>query len=321
MSQKLVLLDGHSILNRAFYGVPDLSNSQGLHTNAIYGFLNIMFRIVEEEKPDYLTVAFDVHAPTFRHELYADYKGTRKPMAPELRDQVPVTKQMLQAMGICIVEKAGLEADDILGTIAKRAEREGMEVVLVSGDRDLLQIATERIKVRIPKTKHGKTTVEDYYAKDVEEAYQVNPIQFIDVKALMGDTSDNIPGVPKVGEKTATELITRFGSVEEVYAHVDEISKKSIRETLIKHKDLAELSKVLATININCDLTYDLEMAKVGNFYTREAYMLCRQLEFKNWLSRFEEGMVLSNVQPQYFVQLTELSDVEALFAECMELS
>ena len=200
MSQKLVLLDGHSILNRAFYGVPDLSNSQGLHTNAIYGFLNIMFRIVEEEKPDYLTVAFDVHAPTFRHELYADYKGTRKPMAPELRDQVPVTKQMLQAMGICIVEKAGLEADDILGTIAKRAEREGMEVVLVSGDRDLLQIATERIKVRIPKTKHGKTTVEDYYAKDVEEAYQVNPIQFIDVKALMGDTSDNIPGVPKWGE-------------------------------------------------------------------------------------------------------------------------
>ncbi len=321
MSQKLVLLDGHSILNRAFYGVPDLSNSQGLHTNAIYGFLNIMFRIVEEEKPDYLTVAFDVHAPTFRHELYADYKGTRKPMAPELKEQVPVTKQMLQAMGICIVEKAGLEADDILGTIAKRAEREGMEVVLVSGDRDLLQIATERIKVRIPKTKHGKTTVEDYYAKDVEEAYQVNPIQFIDVKALMGDTSDNIPGVPKVGEKTATELITRFGSVEEVYAHVDEISKKSIRETLIKHKDLAELSKVLATININCDLTYDLEMAKVGNFYTREAYMLCRQLEFKNWLSRFEEGMVLSNVQPQYFVQLTELSDVEALFAECMELS
>ena len=293
MSQKLVLLDGHSILNRAFYGVPDLSNSQGLHTNAIYGFLNIMFRIVEEEKPDYLTVAFDVHAPTFRHELYADYKGTRKPMAPELKEQVPVTKQMLQAMGICIVEKAGLEADDILGTIAKRAEREGMEVVLVSGDRDLLQIATERIKVRIPKTKHGKTTVEDYYAKDVEEAYQVNPIQFIDVKALMGDTSDNIPGVPKVGEKTATELITRFGSVEEVYAHVDEISKKSIRETLIKHKDLAELSKVLATININCDLTYDLEMAKVGNFYTREAYMLCRQLEFKNWLSRFEEGMVL----------------------------
>ncbi len=321
MSQKLVLLDGHSILNRAFYGVPDLSNSQGLHTNAIYGFLNIMFRIVEEEKPDYLTVAFDVHAPTFRHELYADYKGTRKPMAPELKEQVPVTKQMLQAMGICIVEKAGLEADDILGTIAKRAEREGMEVVLVSGDRDLLQIATERIKVRIPKTKHGKTTVEDYYAKDVEEAYQVNPIQFIDVKALMGDTSDNIPGVPKVGEKTATELINRFGSVEEVYAHVDEISKKSIRETLIKHKDLAELSKVLATININCDLTYDLEMAKVGNFYTREAYMLCRQLEFKNWLSRFEEGMVLSNVQPQYFVQLTELSDVEALFAECMELS
>ncbi len=321
MGQKLVLLDGHSILNRAFYGVPDLSNSQGLHTNAIYGFLNIMFRIIEEEKPDYLTVAFDVHAPTFRHEIYAAYKGTRKPMAPELREQVPVMKQMLQAMGICIVEKAGLEADDILGTIAKRADKEGIEVVLVSGDRDLLQIATERIKIRIPKTKGGKTTVEDYYAKDVEACYQVNPVQFIDLKALMGDASDNIPGVPKVGEKTATELISRFGSVEEVYAHLDEISKKSIRETLINHKDLAELSKVLATIHVDCDLAYSFEMARVGNFYTKEAYMLCRQLEFKNLLSRFEEGMTVPNVQSQYFMQLTELTQVEALFAECMELS
>jgi len=141
MSRKLVLIDGHSILNRAFYGVPDLTNSQGFHTNAIHGFLNIMFKILEEEKPDYLTVAFDVHAPTFRHEIYREYKGTRKPMPEELREQVPVMKQMLQAMGISIVEQAGLEADDILGTLAVRAEKEGMEVALVSGDRDLLQIA------------------------------------------------------------------------------------------------------------------------------------------------------------------------------------
>ena len=211
MSQKLVLIDGHSILNRAFYGVPDLSNSQGLHTNAVYGFLNIMFKIVEEEKPDYLTVAFDVHAPTFRHEIYKEYKGTRKPMPQELREQVPVMKQMLSAMGICIMEKAGLEADDILGTVAKRGEGEGMEVSLVSGDRDLLQIATEHIKIRIPKTKGGKTEIEDYYAKDVEAKYQVDPIQFIDLKALMGDTADNIPGVPKVGEKTATELMVQIG--------------------------------------------------------------------------------------------------------------
>ena len=177
---KIVLIDGHSMLNRAFYGVPDLTNAKGLHTNAIYGFLNILFKILEEEKPDYLTVAFDVHAPTFRHEMYKEYKGTRKPMPEELRQQVPVMKQVLEAMGVLIVEKAGLEADDILGTIAKRSEAEGIEVALVSGDRDLLQIATDHIKIRIPKTRGGKTEIEDYYAKDVEAAYHVTPLQFIE---------------------------------------------------------------------------------------------------------------------------------------------
>ena len=167
---KIVLIDGHSMLNRAFYGVPDLTNAKGLHTNAIYGFLNILFKILEEEKPDYLTVGFDVHAPTFRHEMY-------KPMPEELRQQVPVMKQVLEAMGVLIVEKAGLEADDILGTIAKRSEAEGIEVALVSGDRDLLQIATDHIKIRIPKTRGGKTEIEDYYAKDVEAAYHVTPLQ------------------------------------------------------------------------------------------------------------------------------------------------
>ncbi len=230
--EKIVLIDGHSILNRAFYGVPDLSNAEGLHTNAVYGFLNIMFKILEEEKPQYLAVAFDVHAPTFRHEIYKEYKGTRKPMPGELLEQVPVMKEVLQAMGICIVEKAGLEADDILGTLAKRSEKQGMEVSLISGDRDLLQIATDHIKIRIPKTKGGRTEVEDYYAAEVEAKYKVNPIQFIDLKALMGDSSDNIPGVPKVGEKTATELMLQFGSLENLYAHVEEVAKKSIRESL-----------------------------------------------------------------------------------------
>ena len=183
---KIVLIDGHSMLNRAFYGVPDLTNAKGLHTNAIYGFLNILFKILEEEKPDYLTVAFDVHAPTFRHEMYKEYKGTRKPMPEELRQQVPVMKQVLEAMGVLIVEKAGLEADDILGTIAKRSEAEGIEVALVSGDRDLLQIATDHIKIRIPKTRGGKTEIEDYYAKDVEAAYHVTPLKFIELKALIG---------------------------------------------------------------------------------------------------------------------------------------
>ena len=168
MSEKLVLIDGHSILNRAFFGIPDLSNSEGLHTNAVYGFLNILFRILEEEHPDYLTVAFDVSAPTFRHQMYADYKGTRKPMAEELRQQVPVMKEMLQAMGVVIVEKAGYEADDLLGTLAKRAEAQGMLVSVVSGDRDLLQLASERIKIRIPKTKRTRTDVDDYLHENVK---------------------------------------------------------------------------------------------------------------------------------------------------------
>ena len=317
MSQKLVLIDGHSILNRAFYGVPDLTNSQGLHTNAVYGFLNIMFKILEEEQPDYLTVAFDVHAPTFRHEIYQEYKGTRKPMPQELREQVPVMKQMLTAMGICIMEKPGLEADDILGTLAKRGEKEGMEVALVSGDRDLLQIASDHIKIRIPKTRGGKTEIEDYYAKDVQAKYQVTPLQFIDLKALMGDTADNIPGVPRVGEKTATELMVQFGSLENIYEHVEEITKKAIKESLINNKELADLSKTLATINVNAELEYGFEQAKVGNFYTEDAYVLCKKLEFKNLLSRFEKDVTVANEQTEHFRALTELTDVEALFTEC----
>ncbi len=317
MSEKIVLIDGHSILNRAFYGVPDLTNSQGLHTNAVYGFLNIMFKILEEEQPAYLTVAFDVHAPTFRHEIFKEYKGTRKPMPSELHEQVPVMKQMLEAMGICVVEKAGLEADDILGTIAKRAEKLGMEVSLVSGDRDLLQVATDRIRIRIPKTKGGRTEVEDYYAKDVEEKYKVNPIQFIDLKALMGDTADNIPGVPKVGEKTATELMVTFGSLESIYAHLEDVAKKSVRESLAANKDLADLSKTLATINVDADIAYDFDQARVGNFYTEEAYVLCKQLEFKNLLSRFEKDVTVTNRQTEYFRELTQLQEVEALFAAC----
>lgn len=303
MSKKLVLIDGHSILNRAFYGVPDLTNGEGLHTNAIYGFLNILFKILDEEQADYLAVAFDVHAPTFRHEMYEAYKGTRKPMPEELRQQVPVMKQVLQAMNIQIMERAGLEADDILGTLAKRAEAEGMEVSLVSGDRDLLQIATDRIKIRIPKTKFGKTEVEDYYAADVLAAYQVTPLQFIHLKALMGDTSDNIPGVPKVGEKTATSLMVTYGSLENIYANIDNIDKKSIRESLRDNKDLADLSLALATIKTDCDITLDYEAAKAEGYYTPEAYQLFKKLELKNIIKRFEsqgaqDAVTVQNAQP-----------------------
>ncbi len=293
MDGKLVLIDGHSILNRAFYGVPDLSNVKGLHTNAVYGFLNIMFKILEEEKTDYLAVAFDAHAKTFRHEMYEAYKGTRKPMPEELREQVPVIKEVLKAMQVVIIEQAGLEADDILGTLAKKAEKSGMEVALVSGDRDLLQIASSRIKIRIPKTKQGRTEIEDYYEDDVKAAYQVTPTQFIELKALMGDTADNIPGVPKVGEKTATALMVEYGSLENIYAHVEEISKKSIREALIENKDLADLSKLLATIKTDCGVELDYEAAKAQDYYTPEAYALFKELEFKQLLSRFDKEQTM----------------------------
>lgn len=313
---KIVLIDGHSILNRAFYGVPELTNAKGLHTNAVYGFLNILFKILEEEKPDYLTVAFDVKAPTFRHEIYKEYKGTRKPMPEELREQVPVMKEVLQAMGVLIMEKAGLEADDILGTIAKRSEREGLEVSLVSGDRDLLQVASEHIKIRIPKTKGGKTEMEDYYAADVEKTYQVNPIQFIDLKALMGDTADNIPGVPKVGEKTATDLMVTYGSLEAIYEHVEEITKKSIRESLIENKELADLSKVLATINIDADIDFSYEKAKLENLFTEEAYEKFKQLEFKNMLSRFEVKEKKTEFSYE-IVEVKNAEDAKQIFTAC----
>lgn len=290
MSEKLVLIDGHSILNRAFYGVPDLTNSEGIHTNAVYGFLNILFKLLDEENPTYLVVAFDVSAPTFRHKIFDAYKGTRKPMVEELRQQVPLIKEVLGAMGIVMLEQAGLEADDILGTIAKKAERDGIEVSLISGDRDLLQIASEHIKIRIPKTRGSKTEIEDYYAKDVLEKYQVTPEQFIELKALMGDTADNIPGVPKVGEKTATELMVTYGSIEQIYKHIEEISKKSIKESLIAHKDLAKLSKTLATIKVDCDLTVDYKQAKADGFFTKDAYELFHKLEFKNLLNRFNDA-------------------------------
>lgn len=286
--EKIVLVDGHSILNRAFFGVPDLTNSEGLHTNAIYGFLNILFKILDEETPDYLTVAFDLSAPTFRHKMYSAYKGTRKPMADELRQQVPVIKEVLNAMGIMCVSMEGYEADDILGTVAGMAERKGIDVSLVSGDRDLLQIATEKIKIRIPKTKGGKTEIEDYYPKDVVEAFGVDPKGFIELKALMGDTADNIPGVPKVGQKTAAELMATYGSLEGIYANVDSITKNAVRESIKENKDLAYLSLELATIKTDVPIDFDFENARVHNFYTDEAYKYFKRLEFKNMLSRFE---------------------------------
>ncbi|MCD8150717.1 MAG: DNA polymerase I [Clostridiales bacterium] len=314
--KKIVLIDGHSILNRAFFGVPDLTNSEGLHTNAIFGFLNIMFKILDEEKPDYLTVAFDRSEPTFRHKMYDAYKGTRKPMAEELRQQVPVIKEVLHAMGIVTVEQAGYEADDILGTIAGRAEREGLEVSIISGDRDLLQLATDKVKIRIPKTKKGGTEIEDYYAKDVEERYLVTPTQFIDVKALMGDSSDNIPGVPGIGEKGATNIIAAYKSIENAFAHVDEIKPKRAQNALSEHFDLAQMSKTLATIETNAAIDYDMESAALGDFYTEEAYLWFKRLEFKQMLLRFDRRKKEEDPVENSFRVVADRAEAEKFFAE-----
>ena len=315
---KLVLIDGHSILNRAFYGVPELTNSEGLHTNAVYGFLNIMFKILEEEKADHLAVAFDLKEPTFRHKMYADYKGTRKPMPEELREQVPLMKEVLTAMGVPILTMAGYEADDILGTVAKRCQAEGEEVSVVSGDRDLLQLADAHIKIRIPKTSRGTTEIHDYYPEDVKREYQVTPIEFIDVKALMGDTSDNIPGVPSIGEKTATNLIVAYGSIENAYAHLEEVKPPRAKKALEEHFDMAVMSKKLAEICITCPIAFDYEDAKLENLYTPEAYQYMKRLEFKSILARFDVQEMGGNSVEEHFWSIEDLSGAEQIFEKAL---
>ncbi|MCH5269049.1 MAG: DNA polymerase I [Lachnospiraceae bacterium] len=317
MGEKLVLIDGHSILNRAFYGLPDLTNSEGMHTNAVYGFLNIMLKILEEEKPDYFTVAFDVKHPTFRHEMYQEYKGTRKGMPDELKEQVPVIQDVLKAMGVPIVMQAGFEADDILGSLAKQAESKGMEVSLVSGDRDLLQLATDSILIRIPKTKRGGTEIENYHTQEVIDKYGLTPPQIIDLKGLMGDASDNIPGVPGVGEKTAVKILTAFPTVEEAYEHIEEVEPKRARELLREHRELAFLSKKLATIKTDCELDFSWEDAKLGDLFTTEAFAWVKRLELKSLLKYFD-GAAAAAVAPKFddFKWIASKKEWDALIKE-----
>ena len=319
MSEKILLIDGHSILNRAFYGLPDLTNSEGKHTGAVYGFLNILFRTIEEEKPQYLTVAFDLKAPTFRHKIYEAYKGTRKPMPEELREQVPLIKEMLSAMGVNIVTREGYEADDILGTLARRSEEKGMEVTILSGDRDLLQLATEKVLIRLPKTVRGKTTIEDYHTQQVIEKYQVTPPQIIELKALMGDSSDNIPGIPGVGEKTATKIIAEYGTIENAHEHLEELKPNRARESMREHYDMAQLSKTLATINTDSPIEFSYDEAVLGNLYTKQAFLLCRQLEFKNLLSRFDGDAAQEDELELEFFTCEDLTGCEALFEKAAE--
>ena len=310
--KKLLLIDGHSILNRAFYGVPLLTNYEGTHTNAVYGFINIMLKALEDEKAEYIAVAFDLKAPTFRHKMYEEYKGTRKPMPAELHEQVPIIKDVLKAMGIPVITMEGYEADDILGTLAKKSQKNGFEVSVLSGDRDLLQLADEHIKIRLPKTIKGKTEIENYFPSDVQDKYMVTPEEFIDLKALMGDTSDNIPGVPGIGEKTATSIIAKFHSIENAYSHIEDITPTKARNNLSEHYDMAVMSKKLATIEINAPVDFSIEDARIDNLFTKEAYELFRRLELKSLLKKFSEEEVSQSSEVN--LDIINVTDID-LFA------
>ncbi len=313
--KKLLLIDGNSIMNRGFYALPvTLTNQEGMHTNALLGFLNIFFRIYEEEHPTNICVAFDVHAPTFRHEQYKEYKGKRNPMPDELREQMPVIKEILHTMQIPTMELAGYEADDLLGTMSRLGQEAGMEVTVLSGDRDLLQLATDKVMIRIPKTKAGKTTVEDYHAVDVEAAYGVTPVEFIEMKGLMGDTSDNIPGVPGIGPKTAEKLIRTYHSVESVIEHIPEMPKNKMREALEENSEMAVFSRDLSRILLTAPVPVTLEETGVTeeellSEKVREKYL---SLDLKSLLKHFKDG---DNAQPEVELEIKDgkLSDVKAL--------
>ena len=301
---KLLLIDGHSILSRAFYGVPILSNNDGIPTNGVFGFLNIFFKEIELEGADHVAVAFDMPVPTFRHKMFSDYKGTRKSMPEELKLQVPILQELLTAMNVPILTLEGYEADDILGTVAKRMQEEGKEVTIVSGDRDLLQLSDEHIKISLPKTAKGETHIYNYYPKDVEAEWGVSPKEFIDLKALMGDSSDNIPGVPGMGEKTASWIIAKYHSIENALSHADDPEFKVPRkpkaaEDLKTHFELAKLSKELATICIDAPITFRFEDAKLENYANAKSLALVKKWEFRSLIPRFssentEESPVFS---------------------------
>ena len=289
---KLVAIDGNSIMNRAFYGIMNsklLMTSDGIYTNAIYGFLSILNKLLQDENPDYICVAFDLKAPTFRHKKYEEYKATRKGMPDELRVQMPIIKDILKAMNIKILELEGYEADDILGTISKYGDENGMDVLLLTGDRDYLQLATNKVTVRIPTTKMGKTDYADYTPEVIYEKFGIEPMQFIEIKGLMGDTSDNIPGVPGVGEKTAFSLITKYKNLDTIYNALDsgeelEGIKGKLKEKLVENKDLAYLSRELGTIYKEVPLAITIEDIKRVEPNNDELYNLFAKLQLKKFI-------------------------------------
>ena len=300
--KKLLLIDGNSIMNRAFYGIMGskmLTTKDGKYTNAVYGFLAIMFKIMEDLNPDYMAVSFDLKAPTARHKMYDKYKANRHGMPDELREQMPMIKEVLRAMNIDIVEKEGYEGDDILGTLAKYGENQGLDVVILSGDRDTFQLATNKTTIRIPRTKAGKTETEDYDRAKVVEEYGLEPKALIDVKGLQGDTSDNIPGVPGIGPKTAISLIQRYGTVEKLYESIekgeDDLKGKQ-KENIVANKEMAFLSKKLGEIDVNVPLDDNLETLKVEEWDKVKVLEIFQNLNFKRYIERFNledvEGVV-----------------------------
>ncbi|MBQ9279447.1 MAG: DNA polymerase I [Clostridia bacterium] len=294
--KKLVAVDGNSIMNRAFYGVMSskmLMNSEGVYTNAIFGFLSILLKLLNEENPDYVCVAFDLKAPTFRHKKYDGYKATRKGMPDELRMQMPIIKEILEDMNIKIFEMEGYEADDILGTMASFGEKNDINVLLLTGDRDALQLTSDRVTVRIPTTRMGKTESTDYTPSVVREKFGIEPIQFIQIKGLMGDTSDNIPGVPGVGEKTAFSLITKYHDIDKIYHSLEageelEGIKGKLKEKILGNKELAYLSKDLGTIFREVPLEFELEEIAKKEFDNDKLYELFKKLELKTFIDRLE---------------------------------
>ena len=290
---RLLLVDGNSIMNRAFYGImgSKMLSVDGTYTNAVYGFLAILFKIEEDLNPDYIAVSFDLKAPTARHKMYEGYKANRHGMPDELREQMPIIKDVLRKMNITIIEKEGYEADDVLGTLSKRGEKEGLDVTILSGDRDTFQLTSKHITVRIPRTKAGKTEVEDFDEDKVREVYGLNPEQLKDVKGLQGDTSDNIPGVPGVGEKTALSIIQEYGSIENLYEQLEKGQALSVkgktREKIEENKDLAFMSKELGTINLEVPIENTIEDLKKKEWNKQEVLEEFKRLKFNRYIERF----------------------------------
>ena len=290
---KLIVVDGNSIVNRAFYGIMGskmLQTADGTYTNAVYGFLAILFKELDEVKPDYIAVAFDLKAPTARHKMYDGYKANRKGMPEELAAQMPILKDVLRAMNITIIEKEGYEADDVLGTLSRIGENSGLDVVLLTGDRDSFQLATDKVSIYIPRTKAGKTETEIFNRDKVLEVYGVEPKQMIEVKGLQGDTSDNIPGVPGIGEKTALSLVKKYGTIDHLYECVenntDDLKGKQ-REKIAENKELAMLSKTLGTINLETPIEKSIDDLKMKEWNKSEVYKIFKELKFNRYIDRF----------------------------------